>query len=89
MPRLSGGRKTLLGAGRSRLRAWASRGIQLGREVVEIQFLQALADGVELGGAVVDETAALFAEVQGLAEAGLAGVEAVDDLLEALDRVLV
>ena len=42
-----------------------------------------------LAGAVVDKLLALLAEVQGLAQAGLAGVEAVDDLLEALDRVLV
>ena len=63
--------------------------VETGRQVVEVQFLQALADGVELAGAVIDQLLALGAEVQGLAQAGLAGVEAVDDLLEALDRGLV
>jgi hypothetical protein len=69
--------------------AGCGAGVEPRRQVVEVQFLQALADGVKLAGAVVDQGAALFAELEGLAEAGLAGVEAVDDLLEALDRVLV
>ena len=37
----------------------------------------------------IDQALAVFAEVEGLAEARLAGVEAVDDLLEALDSGLV
>ena len=58
-------------------------------ELVQLQLLQPLAHRVELAGAVVDQLAALAAEVEGLAQARLARVEAVDDLLQPLDRGLV
>ena len=40
-------------------------------ELVEAQLLEPLADGLELGGAELDERAALAAQVQRLAQAGL------------------
>ena len=63
--------------------------LELRGEVVEPQLLQPLAHLVQLGGAVGDQLAALAAELEGLAQAGLAGVEPVDDLLQPLDRGLV
>ena len=44
-------------------------------ELVEAQLLEALADRVELGGAELDQAAALAAELERLAQAGLAGVQ--------------
>ena len=56
--------------------------LQARDELVEAQLLQPAADGVQLAGAELDEPAALLAEVERLAQAGLAGVQALDDLLE-------
>ena len=58
-------------------------------QVVEAELLEALADRLELAGRVVDQRLALAAEVERLAQAGLARVEPGDDLLEPLDGGLV
>ena len=44
-------------------------------ELVEPQLLEPAPDGFELGGAELDEPAALLAQLERLAQAGLAGVE--------------
>src|SRR3954453_383378 len=49
---------------------------------VEAKLLQAAPDGVELAGAVLDERLGLGDEVVRLAQPGLAGVQAHDDLLD-------
>ena len=76
-----GGHSFHYGNGRSALEA--------SDELVEPELLEALADGVELAGAELDERAALLAEVERLAQAGLAGVQAPDDLLDPRGRGLV
>ena len=53
-----------------------------GHQVVQAQLLEALADRVELGGAVLDEVAALLDELERLAQAGVARVQPADDLLD-------
>src|SRR5919198_4470517 len=53
-----------------------------GDELVEPQLLEPAPDRVELARAELDEPAALLAEVQRLAQPGLAGVQSLDDLLE-------
>ena len=67
----------------------ARPGFEPGDELVEAELLEAAPDRVELGGAVLDERAALADEVERLAQAGVARVEAADDLLEARGGVLV
>src|SRR3954469_23134982 len=62
---------------------------QAGDEVLEAQLLEPPADLVELGGAELDQVAALADQVERLAQAGLAGVQAPDDRLEARGRGLV
>src|SRR5215204_1899350 len=62
---------------------------ELARKLVELQLLQPRPHGVQLSGAVGHELAALTAEIEGLAQAGLAGVEAIDDLLQPLDCHLI
>src|SRR5690349_2878683 len=62
---------------------------QLLGQLVQLELLQVLAHRVELGGAVVDQVAALAAELERLAQTRLAGVEPVDDLLEPLDSHLI
>src|SRR3954451_11078681 len=62
---------------------------QLRCQLVQPQLLKPLADGVELGRAVGDQIATLAAELERLAQAGLAGVEPVDDLLQPLYRGLI
>src|SRR4051794_28318403 len=57
-------------------------GLEPGDELVEPQLLQPASDRVELGGAELHERAALLDELERLAQAGLAGVEPADDLLE-------
>ena len=51
-------------------------------ELVEAQLLEPLADGLELGGAELDERAALAAQLQRLAQAGLPGIQPGDDRLQ-------
>ena len=68
--------------------------VRLGRfeardELVEAQFFEPLADGLELGRAELDEPAALTAQIQCLAQPGLAGVQASDDRFQAGARGLV
>src|ERR687887_26212 len=58
-------------------------------ELLEAQLLEALADRVELAGAELDQAAALADEVERFAQAGLAGVQALDDRLQARGRRLV
>ena len=64
-------------------RAHAGAALEARDELVEAQLLEPAADRVELGGAELDEPAALAHEVERLAQAGLAGVQALDDLLQA------
>src|ERR1700712_101102 len=52
-------------------------------ELVEAQLLEAAPDRVELARADLHEPSALAHEVERLPQAGLAGVEAPDDRLEA------
>src|SRR5215213_11210900 len=52
--------------------------LQAGDELLEAQLLEALADRLELGGAELDQAAALPDEVERLAQPGLAGVQALD-----------
>src|SRR3954452_20801230 len=52
-------------------------------ELVEAEFLKALADGLELGRAELDETPSFAAQLQRLPEAGLPGIQAGDDRLQA------
>ena len=58
-------------------------------ELVELQLLEPLADRVEFAGAVLDELTTLLDEVERLSQAGLAGIEPADDLLDAGDGGLV
>ena len=55
-------------------------------QLLEPQLLEPAADRVELAGAVLDQVAALLDEVERLAQAGVAGVEPADDLLDPRDR---
>src|ERR687889_52416 len=61
----------------------ARPGLEPRDELVEAELLEALCDGVELACAELDQAAALLAELERLPQAGLAGVEAADDLLDA------
>src|SRR6476661_1481445 len=67
----------------------AAARLEAGDQLVEAQLFEAAADGVELGGAELDELPALLDEVERLAQAGLARVQAADDLLQARGRRLV
>ena len=58
-------------------------GLEPRDELVEPQLLEPAADGLELRRAVLDQDAALAAQLQRLAQAGLAGVQPADDLLDA------
>src|SRR5215210_6117758 len=64
-------------------RARAAAGLEPGDELVEAELLEALGDRVELARAELDQAAALLAQLERLAEPGLARVEAADDLLDA------
>jgi hypothetical protein len=57
-------------------------GLQPGDEILQAQLLQPLSDRLQLGGAQLDEAAALAAQLERLAQTGLAGVQAPDDLLQ-------
>ena len=59
----------------SGLRRFAGAGLELADEIVEVEALELAGDGVELALAVLDERLALAAELERLAELGLAGVE--------------
>ena len=61
----------------------ARPGLEPRHELAELQLLQPLADGLELGRAALDERAALAAQLERLAQPRLAGVQALDDLLQA------
>src|SRR5687768_10405006 len=63
--------------------------LEPGDELVELELLEPLPDRIELGGADLDEPAALLAELERLAQAGVAGVQTADDLLEAARGLLV
>ena len=67
----------------------ARPGLEPRHELAELQLLQPLADGLELGRAALDERAALAAQLERLAQPRLAGVQALDDLLQARGRRLV
>ena len=72
--------------GRTIVRVALSRGaagLEPGDELVEVQLLEALADGFELGGAELDERAAFAAQLERLAQAGLSRVQPGDDRLQA------
>src|SRR6266536_2770135 len=58
-------------------------------QVVQAKLLETFPHRVELARCVLDQLAALLAELECLAQAGLAGVELLDDLLDAGDRGLV
>src|SRR6266851_4810414 len=58
-------------------------------ELVEPELLERVADGAQLARAQLDQGLALADEREGLVEAGLAGVQAADDLLDASRRRLV
>ena len=62
--------------------ARAAAGLEPGDQLVQPQFLEPRPDRLELAGAELDSAAALLAQLQRLAEPGLAGVEAADDLLD-------
>src|SRR4051812_6172715 len=62
---------------------------EAGDQVLEAQFRQAPAHLVELGRAELDQVAALAHELQRLAQAGLAGVQAPDDRLQPRGRAFV
>src|SRR6185312_5382396 len=64
-------------------------GLQAGDELLEAQLLEPLTDRLELVGAVLDQVAALLDEIERLAQAGVAGVEAADDLLDPGDGLLI
>ena len=68
--------------GRGRLVRGRLAALQPLHQLVQLELLEALADGLQLGGAVVHQLAALADQVQGLAQSGLARVQALDDLLD-------
>jgi hypothetical protein len=70
-------------------RSAAGPGLEPRHELAELQLLQPLADGLELGRAALDERAALAAELERLAQPRLAGVQPLDDVLQARGRRLV
>jgi hypothetical protein len=70
-------------SGGLRGRAGPAAGLEPRDHLVEAQLLEAVRDGVEFAGAELDEALALLAQLERLAEARLAGVEAADDLLDA------
>src|SRR5690242_2344150 len=78
-----------LGAGSRRLARGLSGRFQAGDQLVQAQLLEAFPHRLELAGRVLDQLAALAAQVERRAQAGLAGVELLDDLLDAIDRGLV
>src|SRR3954454_7617093 len=51
-------------------------------ELLEAQLLEPLTDRLELARAELDEPAALAHELEGLAQPGLSGVQALDDRLQ-------
>src|SRR5688500_17445929 len=57
----------------------ARAGLEARDELIQPQLLQATADGLELGGAQLDERAPLAAELERLAQPRFAGVQALDD----------
>src|SRR4029077_3877392 len=58
------------------------------RQPFQPQLFETLADRVQLRRAVGDQLAALAAELERFAQAGLAGVESLDELLQPFDRGL-
>src|SRR5947207_3727480 len=60
----------------------AALALESRHELVQPQLLEAPADGLQLARAEVDQLAALLAQVERLAQTGLAGVQPADDLLD-------
>ena len=56
---------------------------QAADQLVEAQLLQRVADGAQLARAQLDQRLALPDQLERLVQAGLAGVQAADDLLDA------
>src|SRR5919197_1421757 len=77
------------------MRVWGASARGLARrlqprdQLVQAQLLEALSDGLQLACRVLDQLAALTAQVERLAQAWLARVQLLDDLLDAVDRRLV
>src|SRR4051794_6879222 len=67
----------------------STAGLQPRDELLQAQLLEPLAHRLELAGAELDQPAALLAELEGLAQPGLPGVEPGDDRLDALAGGLV
>ena len=63
--------------------------LEVADQLLELELLQLARDGVELGLAELDQLLGLTAERQGLAQLGLARVQAGDDHLEPRDGGLV
>src|SRR5437660_8151834 len=87
MPLRGRGAAVLAPSGGARRRGGAA--LQALDQLVEAELLEALADRLELAGAPVDQLAALAAQLERLAQAGLAGVQPLDDLLDARRGVFV
>ena len=74
----------MIGVGRRGCPASAS--FEASDELVEAQLLEPLADRLELRGAELDELAALGAQRQRLAQAGIPGIQARDDRFQPCAR---
>src|SRR4051794_33109426 len=81
--------ETAAGAALRLLLASLPRRLQPRDQLVEPQLLEPLPDRLQLRGGVLDQLAPLAAKVECVAEARLASVELLDDLLYAVDRRLV
>src|SRR4051794_31763726 len=66
-----------------------ARGFEASDQIVELQLFQALADGIQLAGGVLDQFAAFLDQLERFAQARLVGIEATDDRLEPLDGGLI
>src|SRR6185312_5624120 len=78
-----------LGAGWRGLARRLSGRFEPRNQLVQAELFEALTHRLELAGRVLDQLAALAAQVERLAQAWLARVELLDYLLDAVDRGLV